>query len=155
MILALEVGPIDRINWAVEDKRIDLLTINPSGDHALRATTARLASGTEVALEIQIAPLLQTSGLNRSKMLKIYREAIETARDNDMMIVLTSGARTPIELRSPVAMTHIGILLGLERSYAEKATDEFPSTIVLRNLKKLDPDYVTAGVELIKESKRG
>ena len=88
-------------------------------------------------------------------MLKIYREAIETARDNDMMIVLTSGARTPIELRSPVAMTHIGILLGLERSYAEKATDEFPSTIVLRNLKKLDPDYVTAGVELIKESKRG
>ena len=155
VILALEMGPIDRTNWAIEDKRVDLLTINPSGEHALRATTARLASGAEVALEIQIAPLLQTSGLNRSKILKVYREAIETANDNDMMIVLTSGARTPIELRAPVAMTHIGRLLGLERSCAEEAIDEVPSTIISRNLKKLDPDYVTAGVEVIKENKRG
>ncbi len=153
VILALEIGPIDRTNWAVEDKRVDLLTICPSGEHSLRATTARLASTAGVALEVQIAPLLHTSGFNRSKMLKVYRETIETAYDNDMMVVLTSGAKKPIELRSPEAIAHIGMLLGLEKSYAQRTIDDFPSMIVQRNLKKLDPDYIGTGIEIIQGSK--
>lgn len=154
VILTLEIGAIDRTNWIVEDGRVDLLTINSSSEHSLRVTTARLASEAEIALEIQIAPLLHTSGLNRSKMLKTYREAIETAHDNDMMVVITSGTHIPMGLRSPVAMVHIGMLLGLDKSYAQKAIDDFPSVIVHRNLKKLDPSYVGKGVEIIKGSER-
>ena len=68
-----------------------------------------------------------------------------------MMIVLTSGANSPIELRSPVAMMHIGILLGMEKHYAERAIDEIPSSIVQRNLKKMEQGYVAEGIEIVKE----
>jgi len=151
-ILALEIGKIETINWAVDDKRIDLLTLTPSGDNPLRPTTATLAKEARIALEVHIAPLLQTSGFNRSKILKIYREAIGTAMDNDMMVVLTSGATAPIELRSPVAMVHIGILLGMEKQFAERAIDEFPSGIIQNNLEKMDSGYITTGVRVLKEN---
>ncbi len=152
VIIALEIGSIDRTNWAVDDKRVDLLTMSPASGHPLRATTARLAAAAGIALEIQIAPLLGTSGLNRSKILKTYRVAMETAYDNGMMIVITSGAKMPMGLRAPVAMVHIGMLLGLEKTYAQKTIDDFPTIIVQRNLKKLDSNYVGAGVEIIRGS---
>lgn len=149
VIVSLEIGSIDTTNWAVEDSRIDLLTVNAEGEQHLRGSTARMASSSDVALEIKIAPLLQVSGLNRSKILKIYRETIATARENDMMIVLTSGATNPMGLRSPVAMTHIGMLLGMEKSDSEKAITQLPSAIIQRNLKKLELGYVGPGVEVL------
>jgi len=149
MIVSVPLKSIEVTNWAAEDTRVDLLTVDPTQENRLRDTTARLASISNTSLEIQIAPLLKLSGLNRSKILKLYRESVTTAMDAGMDVVLTSGANHPMGLRSSVAMAHIGILLGMDRSYADSAASDFPKSIIERNLKKLQPGFVSSGVEII------
>lgn len=150
-VVVLEIGTSETTNWAIENNRIDLLTVTTRGDHSLRATTASMAASAGVALEIQIAPLLQISGFSRSKILKVYRETITTAIENGMMVILTSGATNPMGLRSPVAMKHIGMLLGLSKLESNQAVDEYPVRIVQKNLKKMEPGYITPGVEVLQQ----
>jgi len=151
MIVSVPLRSIDVVNWAAEDNRVDLLTVDPTQDNRLRDTTARLASTANTYLEIQIAPLLKSSGLTRSKILKSYRESVSTAMDAGMGIVLTSGAIYPMGLRSSVAMAHIGILLGMDRAYANCAVSSLPMSIIEKNMKKLQPGFVSNGVELLQK----
>jgi len=151
MIVSVPLRSIEVTNWAAEDKRVDLLTVDPTQDNRLRDTTAHLASITNTHLEIQIAPLLKSSGLNRSKILKSYRESVTTAMDAGMDVVLTSGAIHPMGLRSSVAMAHIGILLGMDRAYADSAASSLPMSIIERNMKKLQPGFVSSGVEILQK----
>jgi len=127
-----------------------LLMFAPSKEHRLRETTASLASSSATALEIQAAPLLHSSGLQRSKILKMYRETVATAVDAEMGVVLSSGAAHPMELRSPVAMVHIGLLLGIERKLAENAIQELPTHLIERSMKRRQPEFVSPGVEILR-----
>jgi len=155
VIVSIDLKSIDIANWAIEDSRVDLLTVDPTQENRLRDSTARLASISNTCLEIQIAPLLKTTGLNRSKILKSYREAVSTARDAGMDVVLTSGATHPMGLRSSVAMAHIGMLLGMNQAYAKSAVGTIPNSIVERNIKKLQPEFVSSGIEVLqKEEER-
>ncbi|MCJ7817676.1 MAG: hypothetical protein MUP60_02395 [Candidatus Thorarchaeota archaeon] len=151
MIVSVPLKSIEITNWAAEDRRIDLLTADSTQENRLRDTTARLASLSNTNLEIQIAPLLKSTGLNRSKILKSYREAVTTARDAGMDVILTSGANHPMGLRSSVAMAHVGILLGMDRAYADMAASSLPMSIIKRNMKKLQPGFVGSGVEVLRK----
>lgn len=154
VIVSVDLKSIDIANWAIEDNRIDLLTVDPNQENRLRDSTARLASASNTCLEIQIAPLLKTIGLNRSKVLKSYREAVSTARDAGMDVVVTSGATHPMGLRSSVSMVHIGILLGMDRAYAESSVRTIPMSIIERNMKKLQPEFVSDGIEILQKEER-
>ena len=151
MIVSVPLKSIEITNWAAEDKRVDILTVDSTHENRLRDTTARLASISNTSLEIQIAPLLKSSGLNRSKILKLYRESVSTAMDAGMNVILTSGAIHPMGLRSSVAMAHIGILLGMDRAYADNAVSNFPKSIIERNMKKLQSGFVSSGVEILEK----
>jgi RNase P/RNase MRP subunit p30 len=149
-IIAVQVGPIDTTNWAAEDRRVDILTLDPSKDHKLRSTTASLASSSSTTLELQVAPLLCLSGLQRSRVLKAYREAVMIAISEEMEIILSSGATYLMGLRSPVAMMHIGMLLGLDRTQAERAVHETPTKIMERSTRRLGSDFISPGVEVVR-----
>lgn len=151
IIIAAQLGPIDTTNWVADDQRVDLLTFDPSKEYKLRETTASLASASATFLEIRIAPLLHSSGLQRSKILKAYRETVTTAVDAGMGLVLSSGAVNPMQLRSPVAMQHIGMLLGIDRVLAERAIDGLPAQLIERSMKKRRPEFVSPGVEILRE----
>lgn len=153
LVVAVQLGSIDLTNWAAEDRRVDLLTLDPSKDHRLRETTACIASNSSTALEIQVAPLLNSSGLQRSKILKAYREAVTTAIDTGMGVVLSSGATHPMGLRSPLAMMHIGMLLGIDKPLVERAVHKLPTYIIERSLKKLSSEFVGPGVEIVQKGK--
>jgi RNase P/RNase MRP subunit p30 len=149
MILAVPLTTVEIANWAAGDNRIDILTLDPMRNNRLRESTANLAASTETHLEIQFAPLLDSIGLTRSKIIKTYREAIVTAIDAGMSVVLSSGAKYPLYLRSAMAMRHIGILLGMDSKYAEDAVCKTPFEILARNRKKLSSEYVTEGIEIV------
>ena len=151
MIVSVPLKSIEITNWAAEDKRVDLLTADPTQENRLRDTTARLASLSNTSLEIQIAPLLKSTGLNRSKILKSYRESVSTAMDAGMDVVLTSGAIHPMGLRSSVAMAHVGILLGMDRAYADNTVSSIPTSIIERNMEKLQPGFISSGVEILQK----
>ena len=149
MIVSVKLGSVGTANWAAEDQRVDLLTLDHSQEHRLRDSTARLAATYDTALEIRFEPLLHLVGLNRSKVIKVYREAIRTAIDSGMQVILSSGASHPLHMRSAMAIRHIGELLGMESKYAESAINQAPLDIVERNRKRFSSDYVAEGVEIL------
>ncbi len=133
MIVAVPLTTIEIANWAAEDKRVDLLTLKPSMKHRFRDSTARLAASSGTCLEIQFAPILNSVGLNRSKIIKAFRETVETATDAGMSVVLSSGAKHPMHMRSAMAMRHIGLLVGMTSKFAETVVCKNPFEILERH----------------------
>ncbi|NHI83127.1 MAG: hypothetical protein EAX81_02315 [Candidatus Thorarchaeota archaeon] len=151
-IVALPLRGIEVANWAAEDSRIDLLTLTePLNEYKLRPTTAKLAAASHTALEVPVLPLLHTTGLVRARLLKSLRENTKIAVNAGMHIVLSSGCSVPIHMRSPMALSHIGLLLGLDIKEAKRAAFEYPHTIVSSNLKRFQSEYLGPGMELVRE----
>ncbi len=149
MIVAVPLTTVEIANWAADDKRVDLLTLEPTREHRFRDSTARLAASSGTCLEIQFAPILNSVGLNRSKIIKAFREAVETATDAGMSVILSSGAKHPMHMRSAMAMRHIGLLIGMTSKYAETVVCKNPFEILERNQKRLSPEFVGEGVEIL------
>lgn len=149
-IIAIPLGSVNLANWAAEDTGIDLLTVTePLDDCSLRDSTAKIAASTGTALELPIFPLLQSSGLDRSKILKVYRETARTALDAGMRIVLSSGCKNPICMRAPMTLSSIGSLFSLDQDQSKDAVFRVPREIVEENLRKSRPGYLGAGLELV------
>lgn len=149
MIVSVKLASVETANWAAENQRVDLLTLDHSQEYRLRGSTARLAATSDTALEIRFEPLLHLAGLNRSKVIKVYRESIRTAIDSGMQVILSSGATHPLHIRSAMAIRHLGELLGMESKYAENAINQAPLDIVERNRRRFGSDYVAEGVEIL------
>lgn len=143
---------VEAANWAAEDHRIDLITINQNTDSRLRNTTARIAAREGTALEVQFGSLLHTKGLDRSRLLKVFRENVRIAHEAGMMVVISSAAEEALDLRSPRAMQYIATLLGIGFDHTSDLVHRNPRLIVERNLAKLGPDFVAEGVSIVKES---
>ncbi|MDF1537567.1 MAG: RNase P subunit p30 family protein [Candidatus Thorarchaeota archaeon] len=141
---------VDTANWVAEDSRVHLLTVDITGKNILRKTTAGLCASHGTALEVPIASLLDANGLNRSRIIKAIRDCVTTATRANMKVVLSSGANTPVRMRSPVALFHIGMLLGLEENQAKEAILSTPSAILKENLKRLDGTQLRSGLEIIR-----
>jgi len=151
VIVAFPLAGVETSNWAAEDQRVDLRTLGEDNiGSTLKDSTATMAKHSGTALEIQFAAILQSTGLNRSRVLKSFREAARTARDAGMKIVLSSGASHPIHMRSPMAMTYIGFMLGMNRVDSREAVFDTPQRIVERNERKLSSEFVGPGVEIVK-----
>ncbi|MFW9850729.1 MAG: RNase P subunit p30 family protein [Candidatus Thorarchaeota archaeon] len=148
-VVAVPLQGVETTNWAAEDSRIDLLTIDPLGNHSLRKTTANISATNETALEVCIAPLLTSIGLDRSRIIRSFHDSIVVALHAGMKIILTSGADLPIHMRSPVALRHIGMMLGLSRKEADDAILSNPKELVSQNIKRSSGDYIGPGVELL------
>ncbi len=154
LIVALPLRGVLTANWAAEDSRVDLLTLQVDNTQSrLRRTTARLAAENQTTLEICIDPLLHSDGLQRSRIIKTCREAVSVALDAGMSILLSSGASHPLSLRSPKALQFIGTVLGMRLEEAGRAALEMPGEIVSRNRHKMSAGYIAPGLEIVKEGK--
>jgi len=150
-VVAIPLRGVDVANWAAEDERVDLLTLDkPNNECSLRGSTAKLAAVSGTALEIPIRPLLKSSGLARSKVIKVFRENVHTALGAKMQVILSSGSKSKMSMRSPTALRYVGLLLGLDWHYTGIAVHEGPQGIIERNRKRLSPDFVAPGVQVVK-----
>jgi len=151
-IVAVPLSDIEVSNWAAEDSRVDLLAIvELSKEYIIHESTAKLAAETGIALEIPIAPLLETSGLDRSKVLKVYRESVATATSAGMNVVLSSCASEPILMRAPSAVWHIGILLGMDKQHSRETVYQVPDRILSLSERKRSSESITPGIEIVRE----
>lgn len=150
MLVSVKLASIETTNWAAGDQRVDLLVLDPSRENRFRQTTARLASSSNTALEIKFEPLLHMVGLNRSKVIKNYRESIQTAIDAGMQVILSSGAMHPLHMRSPMAMRFLGELLGMETKYAENAIMHAPTELVRRNRERFELNHGMEGLKILR-----
>ncbi|KXH70560.1 MAG: hypothetical protein AM326_04140 [Candidatus Thorarchaeota archaeon SMTZ-45] len=151
MIVSVKLASVETANWAAGDQRVDLLVLDPSKEKKFRQTTARLAASSNTALEVKFEPLLHMVGLNRSKVIKSYRESIRTAIDAGMQVILSSGAKNPLHMRSPMAMRFIGELLGMEAKYAENAIMHKPIEMIERNRERFASNHVVEGLKILRK----
>ena len=89
------------------------------------------------AVEISVRPILLSRGLRRANTLGILRSAAEMVRRGHATLVLTSGASTKFELRSPRALAALGSLLDIPYAEAKEAVSTNPLKIIER---RDDPD---------------
>ncbi len=151
-VVAVPLRGADVINWAAEDPRVDLITVvDDNRENMLRESTAKLAAEHDIALEIKVSGLLETYGLDRSRIIKTFRENVTTAVHAGQQVVLSSDASHPIGMRSPTAMQWIGRLLGLEGAYLKDAVETVSAGIVARNIRKLASSVLASGVEIVQE----
>ncbi len=149
-VVAVPLMGVETANWAAEDTRVDLLMGDFTGNHVLRKTTASMSAKHGTALEVTIAPLLRCNGLDRSRIIRNMHDTITIAIQEGMKIVLSSGANMPIHMRSPVALRHIGILLGLNRHTADNAIGLNPQLLIAQNIERMNGNRIGQGLEIIK-----
>jgi len=137
---------------AAKDRRVDLLSpcLTFPCKRFFDYAEAELASKKLVAFEIDMAPILSSTGFPRIRLLSSLRKEVAVARKFDIPITISSGASDENFLRSPQDYVALATLFDLPVSCALQALSDYPLSIVERNKEKLSPCYVAPGVRVVR-----
>jgi ribonuclease P/MRP protein subunit RPP1 len=126
-------GGDEHINrLAVSDKRVDILAHPERGrkDSGVDPFVARQAKKNNVAIEINLRNLILAKGNQRVNALKNVARNLMLSRKYGFDIIVTSGAKSRLELRSNDAVSQMLKLLGFEQSEVEAAMVTVPRGIL-------------------------
>lgn len=151
-VVAVECVTREITIQAAKDRRVDLLSFAPQDPtkHFFGDSEAKLASEKSAALEVNMSALLYSTGRLRINLLKVLRREVSVARKYSVPIVISSGASKPSMLRRPEDYAFLAYLIDLDLHSAKQALSENPKTIVERNRKKLNENYVCPGVYIVR-----
>ncbi|MAF89497.1 MAG: RNase P subunit p30 family protein [archaeon] len=142
---------------------VDILMINTKSPRAMRAaaesslvdvishafidqSSAALASKNNVALEINLADILELTGIKRSLLLSKIKFNLLLARKYKLDIVMTTGASSKYGLRQPRQMMALAEVLGMSNAEAKRAVMGFPKELVEKNRRKHSGVTVKEGI---------
>lgn len=126
-------GGDEHINrLAASDERVDVLAHPERGrkDSGVDPFVARQAKKNNVAIEINLENLISTRGNHRVNAVKNVKRNLMLSRKYGFDIIVTSGARSRLELRSGDGVSQMLKLLGFEESEAEAAMVTVPKGIL-------------------------
>jgi RNase P/RNase MRP subunit p30 len=139
-LLCLRSTNAEVLNFSAKDSRIDMIRIEP-GDLAekLADGTASLAGQTGVGIEISFAPILDSHGTGRSRVLRQYAKIIDTCSRNHAAIVISCDARRPVELRGAwQKQVTLSSLLELSRQVTKAIVRDNPRAVLARRAAKVE-----------------
>ena len=145
-------GGSEKVNRAaVENSGVDILN-HPSFEKSsgINQVLAKAAADNEVAIGLNMRPLLHSRGSRRIRLLTDLRANLDLARKYDVRLVLSSDAVSCYDLRPPREMLALAELFGLEESEAIDALSTVPERILARN--RPSPGKVREGVEVVEEA---
>jgi ribonuclease P/MRP protein subunit RPP1 len=149
-VVAVECRSKKIARQAAKDHRVDILSFpfSPSrrGRIGLDRQEASLASEANCVYEINLTDLLYLDPVDHSRLIGIMRREVGNARRFDVPIVVSSGARTPLQMRDPRGLAAVLTLMSLDDEVGLDAVSKNPERIVGTNRGKLDPGFVTPGV---------
>lgn len=126
-------GGDERINrLAVSDRRVDILAHPERGrkDSGVDPFIARQAKKNDVSIETNLRNLIFTRGHLRVNALKNVKRHLMLSRKYGFDIIVTSGARSRLELRSSDGVSQLLKLLGFDESEAGAAMMTVPKAIL-------------------------
>jgi len=135
---------------ALENPRVDILN-HPAfaKSSGLNQVLAKAAAENDVAIGLTIRPLLHSRGPRRVRLLSDLRANLDLARKYDVPLVLSSGAMSCFDLRSPMETLALAEVCGLEEDEALEAITIVPERIISRN--RPGPGHVREGIEVLEE----
>ncbi|MEE8402167.1 MAG: RNase P subunit p30 family protein [Candidatus Hydrothermarchaeaceae archaeon] len=128
-------GGNEHINrLAASDKRVDVLAHPERGrkDAGVDTFIARQAQKNNVAIELNLRNLIFTRGNHRVNVIKNIKRQLLLSRKYRFDIIVTSGARSRLELRSGDGVSQLLKLLGFDESEAEAGMTTVPKSILER-----------------------
>ncbi len=133
---------------ALENPRVDILN-HPAfaKSSGLNQVLAKAAAENDVAIGLTIRPLLHSRGPRRVRLLSDLRANLDLARKYDVPLVLSSGAMSCFDLRSPMETLALAEVCGLEEDEALEAITVMPERIISRNLH--GPGHIREGIEVL------
>ncbi len=152
-IIAVQCENKEVSRQAAKDHRVDLLNF-PLLDYRRRffdRAEAELASGSGVAFEVDVKPLLVLEGAPRIRLLTSLRKEAAIAVEFRLPVIVSSGASEPALLRKPREMALLASLFGLTGESALDAVSQNPVALIARNRQKLGAGFVAPGIRIVKQ----
>ncbi len=134
--VSFSTGDIITARWMAKSSLIDSIVL-PSQKRGLLidGITARYMLMGRTALELQIDKLGGVRGRSGVRVLSTTLKEIGIAKYYGVPIILSTNAKSPIEMKSAMQMMGIGCLLGLELERAKLSFSEVPFNIIMYNRK--------------------
>jgi len=124
---------------AAEKPMIDILFFDE-----MNYIIVKFAKKSNIAVGFDFSKLLHSSGSKRSIVLANYYRLASLVRKYNTPFVITSGALSPWDLRSPSDLEAFGKMIGLQNP-----VEGLSGRIVKENRKRIHKDWVRPGVESI------
>ncbi len=138
-------GGDDKINRAAcEDPNVDLLAHPHEGRSGIGVAAAKAARENQVAIALDLGPLIRLRGGSRVRWMEVVRRDLNLIEKFDLDLMISTGARSHLDLRSPRDLVALAALLGLERERAFEAL-ALPKEILDLNRRR----WASAGVEIL------
>ncbi|MBC7079274.1 MAG: hypothetical protein H5T42_02195 [Methanothrix sp.] len=126
---------------AFADPRVDLVV---NSGFRLTVPPARSAKRNQVALAIDLQPMIRLRGISRSRWLDLQRYNVRVARKFGIKMMLTVSPRSHLDLRAPRDMIAMAQILGISREEALEAL-RLPGRILDMNRRR----WASPGVEVL------
>ncbi len=150
-ILMVDGGDLKINRAACENVKVDILSrpYYKRRDCGLNHVLSREAAKNNVAIELCFSDLLKSRNSLRSKIIAHFRDIIKLQRKFQFMLLITSGARTIYDLRTPQDIMALYRCLGLKKEEILRAISDSPSFILDYNQQR--KNMVVDGVKIIDE----
>jgi ribonuclease P/MRP protein subunit RPP1 len=139
-------GEINRA--ALECREVDVLR-QPwgSGDgEGINHILARLGRKNNVSIEFNFRQILHSNGKSRGELLSKYMQTAKLVKKYKTPFIITSGALSPWDLRSPSDLISFGKTIGFHEGQIKKALS---GSILKENKKRLSDKWIMPGVEIV------
>ncbi len=129
---------------ACENPDVDVLIHHEGSRHGLGIAAARAARLNQVAIGFDLSPMIHLRGSSRSRWLDVLGRNLKLVRKFDLGIMITSEARSHLDLRTPRGLIALAKIAGFESSEAKEALS-LPARILELNKRS----WVGPGVEIL------
>jgi len=141
-VIGVKCLNMDVARIAVRDSRVDVVSF-PLENPKVRLTD-KLAKLCEAAVEITVKELTEVR-VPRHLILQRLRNDFECASSNRVRLIVSSGASSVTELASPMDLSSIPAVLGVEKMESLRSVSEYPYTVIQRNKMKLGGTLIGNG----------
>jgi len=153
-IIVVKGGDLEVNRQAVETPYVDVL-IQPWGDpiNKLRNDPgfnhimAKLAKKNSVFIDFNITDLIKSHKKTRVKLYSHMMKVAKLVKKYNTPFILSSGAISEWDMRSPSDLKSFGKILGFEDSHIKKAISD---VIIKENQKRKKSGWIQPGVEVVK-----
>lgn len=131
--------------FAVESDRVDVLAHPMASDGDVNHVIVEAAADNGVALEVDLSPVLRSSGGRRTRAIAGLRKLRDLIEHATAPYVVSADARSHLHVRTPRELLALGKAIGLDREWIATGLKEW-GRIAARNRERLSEEYVAPGV---------
>jgi ribonuclease P/MRP protein subunit RPP1 len=148
-VLLVHGGDLKINRAACENPRVDILChpYRSRRDSGMNHVLAKKASENGVAVEFNLKYLFKTRFSHRYRVLSQFRDILKLQRKFKFPLIITSGARSIYDLRSPLDVMVLTRCFGMNKEEAYTALSETPRQITETN--RLRGRIIAEGVVLV------